>query len=159
MEEFKNLKEIIELCQEELYAGDRNIHATLGFEELKELHCLLNDYGVHKRGNEILLAQKRELEKERDGIYADYQELGKEKLQLEEKVDEYTKQLDLDYVDKNFVSKDKIKKRIKELNSYIEKWKVEKDKPKEQCGKAIMRLTAQIGTLEELLEEEVNNDK
>ncbi len=63
MEEFKNLKEIIELCRVELYRGDRNIHATLGFEELKELQCLLDNYDVHKRSNEMLLTQKREQEK------------------------------------------------------------------------------------------------
>ena len=95
MEEFKNLKEIIELCRAELYTGDRNIHATLGFEELKELQCLLDNYNVHKRSNEILLTQKRELEKERDGIYADYQDLGKEKLKLEEKCEEQEKMIKL----------------------------------------------------------------
>ena len=68
MEEFKNLKEIIELCRVEIYTGDRNIHATLGFEELKELQCLLDNYNVRKRSNEMLLAQKRELEKELEEI-------------------------------------------------------------------------------------------
>ena len=63
MEEFKNLKEIIELCRAEIYTDDRNIHATLGFEELKELQCLLDNYNVHKRSNEMLLTQKREQEK------------------------------------------------------------------------------------------------
>lgn len=44
MEEFKNLKEIMELCQAEIYTGDRNIHATLDFEDLKELQKLINKY-------------------------------------------------------------------------------------------------------------------
>lgn len=70
MEEFKNLEEIIELCKEELENNDENVHATLDLEDLKELQKLINKY--------------KELEKERDGIYADYQYLGKEKLKLEE---------------------------------------------------------------------------
>jgi hypothetical protein len=53
----------------------------------------------------ILLSYIEELEKERDGIYADYQDLGKE-------------------VCFNFVSKDKIREKIKELeekrDEYIE---------------------------------------
>ena len=73
MEEFKNLKEIIELCKDELENNDENVNATLDFEDLKELQNLIN--------------KNKELEKERDGIYADYQELGKEKLELETMVE------------------------------------------------------------------------
>ena len=40
MEEFKNLKEIIELCKEELENNDENVHATLDLEDLKELQEL-----------------------------------------------------------------------------------------------------------------------
>ena len=64
MEEFKNLKEIIELCKEELENNDENVHATLDLEDLKELQCLLDNYVVHKISNEILLTEKRYLEKE-----------------------------------------------------------------------------------------------
>ena len=80
MEEFKNLKEIIDLCQEELDNGI-NVNATLDLEDLKELQNLINKY--------------KELQKERDGIYADYQDLGKEKLELEEKREEQEKMIEL----------------------------------------------------------------
>lgn len=84
MEEFKNLKEIIELCRIELYTGDKNIHATLGFEELKELQCLLDNYDVHKRSNAILLAQKRELEEQNENLINKYKELFEKVNYLEE---------------------------------------------------------------------------
>lgn len=42
MEEFKNLKEIIELCKEELENNDENTHATLDLVDLKELKNLIN---------------------------------------------------------------------------------------------------------------------
>ena len=102
MEEFKNLKEIIELCEEELDKNDENVHATLDFEDLKELQNLINKYeelqkesfedyksyfDLVQEDNELLVQKEKkikELEKERDGIYADYQDLGKEKLKLEE---------------------------------------------------------------------------
>lgn len=61
--EFKNLEEIISLCIKELYIGDRNIHATLGFEELKELQNLLNKKSVLERHTQMLINQKIEREK------------------------------------------------------------------------------------------------
>ena len=61
--EFKNLEEIISLCIKELYIGDRNIHATLGFEELKELQNLLNKKSALEIHTQMLINQKREREK------------------------------------------------------------------------------------------------
>ena len=61
--EFKNLEEIISLCIKELYIGDRNIHATLGFEELKELQNLLNKKSALEIHTQMLINQKREQEK------------------------------------------------------------------------------------------------
>ena len=42
MEEFKNLKEIIELCSEELIFKDESVNATLDGEDLRELRNLIN---------------------------------------------------------------------------------------------------------------------
>lgn len=98
---------------------------------------------------ENLINKYKELEKERDGIYADYQELGKEKLELEEKLDNVFHVLRI--YENECVSKYKIRKKIKELENCIEKWRNEKEKPKEQCNKEIMRLAAEIGILEALL--------
>lgn len=44
---------------------------------------------------ENLINKYKELLKERDGIYADYQDLGKEKLKLEEKCEEQEKIIEL----------------------------------------------------------------
>ena len=63
MEEFKYLEGIIDLCRKELYNGDRNIHATLGFEELKELQNLLNKRSALERHAGILINKNKELEK------------------------------------------------------------------------------------------------
>ena len=92
MEEFKNLKEIIELCKDELENNDENVNTTLDLIDLKELQNLIN--------------KNKELEKERDGIYADYQELGKEKLELEEKCEEQEKIIELmnEYILKEYIS-------------------------------------------------------
>ena len=64
MEEFKNLKEIIELCQEELIFVDENVNATLDGEDLRELRNLINKC---KEQEEIIVALRKEnllLEKE-----------------------------------------------------------------------------------------------
>ena len=63
MEEFKYLEGIINLCTEELYNGDRNIHATLGFEELKELQNLLNKRKALEIHTGILINKNKEQEK------------------------------------------------------------------------------------------------
>ena len=61
MEEFKYLEGIINLCVKELYVGDRNIHATLGFEELKELQNLLNKRSALEIHAGILINKNKEL--------------------------------------------------------------------------------------------------
>ena len=45
----------------------------------------------------------------------------------------------------------KIRNRIAKLEKYIERWRADTEKPEEQRNKSIMRLTAEIGTLEYLL--------
>lgn len=53
-EDFKNLKEIIELCRLEIDEGDKNINATLDYEDLKELFYLLEFYQQEKEKNKQL---------------------------------------------------------------------------------------------------------
>ena len=50
---------------------------------------------------ENLINKNKELEKERDGIYADYQELGKEKLELEKMIELMAEYIDFDKMDFN----------------------------------------------------------
>ena len=54
-EEFKNLKEIIELCRLEIDEGNENINATLDYEDLKELFYLLESYQQEKEKNKKLI--------------------------------------------------------------------------------------------------------
>lgn len=85
MEEFKYLEGIIDLCVKELYTGDRNIHATLGYEELKELQNLLNKERALERHAEILINKNKELEETNDilsGVIRPLTELGEEHLEM-----------------------------------------------------------------------------
>ena len=71
MEEFKNLKEIIELCKEELENNDENTHATLDLVDLKELENLINKYKEQKRdiqASHILLAKYSQKNEEQEKI-------------------------------------------------------------------------------------------
>lgn len=91
-----------------------------------------------------------------DTVLQALEELQKENEGLRKLSDHYQNLINYKYI-----QKDKIKEEIKKLNSYIERWKAEEEKPKEQCNKEIMRLTAQIGTLELLLleSEELNESR
>lgn len=123
MEEIKDIVEILELVKEELKNNDENTSAIL---DLKDLKALKNLYDLYQ-----------ETEKERDGIYNDYQDLGKENLKLQEELEqekEKNKELEehqRQYLDgelitakqgkffekmikENYIRKDKIKKFIDE---------------------------------------------
>ena len=58
-------------------------------------HVLDDENKQFKQAIENLINKCKELEKERDDIYADYQDLGKDKLKLEEKCEEQEKMIKL----------------------------------------------------------------
>lgn len=64
-----------------------------------------------------------------------------------EKNKEYEKQLDLDYVDKNYISKEKIREKIKELKEEIKLARKEKDLV------IVAELNLQVDILKQILEE------
>ena len=77
-----------------------------------------------------------------------------EKLQKEN--EEYSKQLDLDYVDKNYISKHKIKDEIEELKGKLEDISKQKEKSKTKEEETVLwcleiRTDERIKTLQELL--------
>lgn len=86
---FELLESIIDLTTEELDKKDKNINATLGYEELVQLRDLWTKKVSLEVDLEVVINKSYELEKERDEYkeaYADYQELGKEYSKLQ---DEY----------------------------------------------------------------------
>ena len=77
-----------------------------------------------------------------------------EKLQKEN--EEYSKQLDLDYVDKNYISKKKIKDEIEELKGKLEDISRRREKSKTKEEETVLwcleiRTDERIKTLQELL--------
>lgn len=75
-----------------------------------------------------------------------------EKLQKEN--EEYSKQLDLDYVDKNYISKQKIKDEIEELKGKLEDISRRREKSKTKEEETVLwwiRTDERIKTLQELL--------
>lgn len=77
-----------------------------------------------------------------------------EKLQKEN--EEYSKQLDLDYVDKNYISKQKIKDEIEELKGKLEDISKRREKSKTKEEETVLwcleiRIDERIKTLQELL--------
>lgn len=105
---------------------------------------------VKKRTKELKKYAKRENELVYDDIILNLIE----KLQKEN--EEYSKQLDLDYVDKNYISKQEIKDKIEELKGKLEdiSKRREKSKTKEETVLWCLeiRVDERIKTLQELLE-------
>lgn len=70
--------------------------------------------------------------------------------------EEYSKQLDLDYVDKNYISKQKIKDEIEELKGKLEDISKRREKSKTKEEETVLwcleiRTDERIKTLQELL--------
>lgn len=82
-------------------------------------------------------------------VLSDYKRLLKEN-------EEYSKQLDLDYVDKNYISKQKIKDEIEELKGKLEDISRRREKSKTKEEETVLwcleiRIDERIKTLQELL--------
>lgn len=85
-------------------------------------------------------------------ILSDYRKVLKEN-------EEYSKQLDLDYVDKNYISKQKIKDEIEELKGKLEDISKRREKSKTKEEETVLwcleiRTDERIKALQELLESE-----
>ena len=75
---------------------------------------------------------------------------------LKKENEEYSKQLDLDYVDKNYIPKQKVKDEIEELKGKLEDISKQREKSKTKEEKTILwcleiRTDERIKTLQELL--------
>ena len=83
---------------------------------------------------------------------------------LQEENEEYSKQLDLDYVDKNYISKKKIEDTIEELKGKLEDISRRREKSKTKEEETVLwcleiRTDERIKTLHELLENYKMNPK
>lgn len=106
---------------------------------------------VKKRTKELKKYAKRENELVYDDIILNLIE----KLQKEN--EEYSKQLDLDYVDKNYISKKKIEDTIEELKGKLEDISKRRKKSKIKEEETVLwcleiRTDERIKTLQELLD-------
>lgn len=81
-EDFKNLKEIIELCRLEIDEGNENVNATLDYEDLKELFYLLESYQQEKEKNKKAIEYIGRMEINSIGTPFSYTAPGKELLKI-----------------------------------------------------------------------------
>lgn len=128
---------------------------TIDFEydsgnEIKAIEHILSDYKKVLKENEYM---HNELDKQQTTInkYAKENE-------------EYSKQLDLDYVDKNYISKKKIEDTIEELKGKLEDISRRREKSKTKEEETVLwcleiRTDERIKTLHELLENYKMNPK
>lgn len=136
-----------------------------------------NDYSIDNKDKEaiehILIEYKRTLQENdelnikldnketeiqilTDDIKADEVEYKNEIETLRKQNEEYSKQLDLDYVDKNYISKKKIEDTIEELKGKLEDISKRREKSKTKEEKTVLwcleiRTDERIKTLQELL--------
>ena len=97
MEEFKNLKEIIELSEEEINNNDENVSVVLDLVDLKELRNLIARYKELEEGKALTKKQEAMI-------------LKAIKQSAEEQI---TKEM------KNYIPKSKVKEKIKKYNEII----------------------------------------
>ena len=112
-------------------------------EDIEELKRLLYRNELSQYGKRKLINYYEQQEK-------DYKRVLKEN-------EEYSKQLDLDYVDKNYISKKKIEDELEELKGKLEDISKRREKSKTKEEKTVLwcleiRTDERIKTLHELLE-------
>ena len=127
----------------------------------KALEHILSDYKRVLKENEKLNInlddKKTEIQILTDDIKADEIEYKNEIETLKKENEEYSKQLDLDYVDKNYISKQEIEDKIKELKGKLEDISKRREKSKTKEEETVLwcleiRTDERIKTLQELLE-------
>ena len=122
-------------------------------EDIKTDKEYKEENGWHGYYNKEIVELARILEH----ILSDYKRVLKEN-------EEYSKQLDLDYVDKNYISKKKIEDELEELKGKLEDISKRREKSKTKEEKTVLwcleiRTDERIKTLHELLENYKMNPK
>ena len=103
----------------------------------------------YEKPNKNKINKSEELIEIQETILSDYKRVLKEN-------EEYSKQLDLDYVDKNYISKKKIEDTIEELKGKLEDISGRREKSKTKEEETVLwcleiRTDERIKTLQELL--------
>lgn len=117
---------------------------------------ILNLIEKLQKENESWKSYSEELEEEQIEKNNKNCELEFEVEELQKENEEYSKQLDLDYVDKNYISKKKIEDTIEELKGKLEDISKRREKSKTKEEKTVLwcleiRTDERIKTLQELL--------
>lgn len=103
MKEYKNLEEIIELCEEELNNNDKNVTAILDLTDLKELRHLL------ARVKQLEVLQQSCPAMPTTGVECEFKNKVKEL--------EQTLKDNWEFRDKCYILKSKVKEKIEELTN------------------------------------------
>ncbi len=117
---------------------------------------ILNLIEKLQKENESWKSYSEELEEEQIEKNNKNCELEFEVEELQKENEEYSKQLDLDYVDKNYISKKKIEDTIEELKGKLEDISKRREKSKTKEEETVLwcleiRTDERIKTLQELL--------
>ena len=117
---------------------------------------ILNLIEKLQKENESWKSYSEELEEEQIEKNNKNCELEFEVEKLQKENEEYSKQLDLDYVDKNYISKEKIEDTIEELKGKLEDISKRREKSKTKEEETVLwcleiRTDERIKTLQELL--------
>lgn len=125
-------------------------------QEIRANKTILNLIEKLQKENESWKSYSEELEEEQIEKNNKNCELEFEVEELQKENEEYSKQLDLDYVDKNYISKKKIEDTIEELKGKLEGISKRREKSKTKGEKNVLwcleiRTDERIKTLQELL--------
>ena len=125
-------------------------------QEIRANKTILNLIEKLQKENESWKSYSEELEEEQIEKNNKNCELEFEVEELQKENEEYSKQLDLDYVDKNYISKKKIEDTIEELKGKLEDTSKRREKSKTKGEKNVLwcveiRTDERIKTLQELL--------
>ena len=89
--------------------------------DIEEAVKTMEHWVEYEKNNKDKINKADELIYIQETILSDYKRILKINEVLLKENEEYSKQLDLDYVDKNYIPKQKIKAKIEELNKTINK--------------------------------------
>lgn len=149
-------RKAIEILNTFEFRGKTRNYKEISLEDLQSVEILLNLIEKLQKENESWKSYSEELEEEQIEKNNKNCELEFEVEELQKENEEYSKQLDLDYVDKNYISKKKIEDTIEELKGKLEDISKRREKSKTKEEETVLwcleiRTDERIKTLQELL--------